>query len=994
MANGKNKADNALVVKTFAYPTTRYGNGPTDEGVKPLAGVTVRLQYDANDPNVPDDPPEPEPRVTGPTGEVRFENICGDVHYTVTVMAPHDRYQNLDNLDDAEDDTDEWIYVDGIPVNYEAAIYMPTGGEVIVEVGLVPVAGNVAVTIKGLPDTDPIPKVRTEARNGGVLVTTDSGGALEFDLEIDRPGLIEIRPEPSVRDNNGRIYTPTAKTASQFLYVGPGDVDATAVIEYEAGRAQVVVGALFREKGTSQSQATPLDGVTFQLFKIDEAKPVSEVTTRPQATSAFRDLPADTYRIVAVPPPSNNGHRQRIVQPPTGEIALVVAQGQHIDLSREFVFEPVRGAVLGSVVLAHDGTPVPGVPIVLTSLQQPPLVEQCVTDDDGEFEISGLAPGSYRVAVQQVAVTALGKRWEVEPAPDSVDGTRIVTVRPRATAPVPEFRLIEEIHLIEGQVVGPNGAGAPFVTVQISSDPTPGNGNGNEIAYVVTDENGNYTYRAEAAGTYFVSVVEQFGIAQQRIPVTVHSKIVAPRLFTSTGRGGGGGGGGGTPPAPNGQDNDFPFLTEEIDIDGWGGGRSGSGGSYMSGGAGAVVERELRAVLGVRARSTDPKGFVAALQQAFTVTEEAGHTVVTWNPRSYAAEIQADLGAITGAQASLYTRAKGTLDQVLPLLDGLQPLRVDFDDENVDAIRAIVRSHLTELVYELGVEGGPRVQRIDQLLIFLLGQPSSNGRGAARDPDLVGGALATLRDRLGLDRERINTIDEEQNFTNFLVVLDHVVGLAESWDSQRVFFVRGGTVEPFFGTQLVLLSRDLEVIAESVREVEFAMNSVFLGAAERQTLELLFPVDSTRPLVSGAPPIFLAELLDWVERFATEEGRHLINEGGKQGVDAFRPTVELLQALVEAAQVTPAGVQDPNRLPAAYSRRRVQRAFAELEQQLAAAAARVALIQPPFEGDLDAPIPPISPPQSLAPPVALARPAPPRRRLPSAATRGNGPIVE
>ena len=185
--------------------------------------------------------------------------------------------------------------------------------------------------------------------------------------------------------------------------------------------------------------------------------------------------------------------------------------------------------------------------------------------------------------------------------------------------------------------------------------------------------------------------------------------------------------------------------------------------------------------------------------------------------------------------------------------------------------------------------------------------------------------------RLGLVRTRINTIGEEQDFTNFLVVLDHVASLAESWDAQRPFFVRGGAAEPFLGTQLVLLSRDLEVIAESVREVEFAMDSVFLGPAERQTLELRFPVDLARPLASDGPPIFVSELLSWVERFATEEGRQLIDDGGRQGVVAFRPTVELLQALVEAAQVTPVGVQDPNRMPAAYRRPRVQRALAELE---------------------------------------------------------------
>ena len=171
----------------------------------------------------------------------------------------------------------------------------------------------------------------------------------------------------------------------------------------------------------------------------------------------------------------------------------------------------------------------------------------------------------------------------------------------------------------------------------------------------------------------------------------------------------------------------------------------------------------------------DAKGFQAALQQAFTVREVAGHTEVEWKPRSYSVDIQADLGAITGAQASLYARAKGTLEQVLPLLDGLTALRVDVDAENVAAIRAIVRSQLTELVAELGVEGGPRVQRVDQLWTSCSARRRSTRSVAAtaascgirRRSAVLSASSATA---WAWSASRINTIDEEQNFTNFLVV--------------------------------------------------------------------------------------------------------------------------------------------------------------------------------------------------------------------------------
>ena len=234
--------------------------------------------------------------------------------------------------------------------------------------------------------------------------------------------------------------------------------------------------------------------------------------------------------------------------------------------------------------------------------------------------------------------------------------------------------------------------------------------------------------------------------------MTVNRPTTAPPLFTNLRAPGLSGGGvavptnlGGTatpPPASSLQDlNDFPFLTEEVDL---GGGLGPAAPAADVGAVGQTVERTLREVLGWRPRASDPKGFQAALMRAFTAREVAGHTEYSWNPRSYAVEIQADLGAVTGAQASLFTRAKGAVDQALPLVDGLKPLRVDFDPENVNAIRAIVQSELSQLADELGVEGGPRVQRVDQLFGFLLGDEPFGDLDLLRDPDQVDGNLGVL----------------------------------------------------------------------------------------------------------------------------------------------------------------------------------------------------------------------------------------------------------
>jgi hypothetical protein len=70
------------------------------------------------------------------------------------------------------------------------------------------------------------------------------------------------------------------------------------------------------------------------------------------------------------------------------------------------------------------------------------------------------------------------------------------------------------------------------------------------------------------------------------------------------------------------------------------------------------------------------------------------------------------MGAVTGAQASIYTRAKVALDQSMPLLDGIYPLIPYVEPEDLATVQAVVRTQFTALVNEFGVVGGPRVSRV------------------------------------------------------------------------------------------------------------------------------------------------------------------------------------------------------------------------------------------------------------------------------------------
>jgi hypothetical protein len=405
----------------------------------------------------------------------------------------------------------------------------------------------------------------------------------------------------------------------------------------------------------------------------------------------------------------------------------------------------------------------------------------------------------------------------------------------------------------------------------------------------------------------------------------------------------------------------YPILTEEVSFPG----TSGQGTSAApSGGAaiGQVVESALRDVLGWKPRTDDTKGFLGALNQSFELKEVEGHTEWKWTPRTYA--VQTDLaGGITGAQASIYTRAKDAIDKATSLLEGLKALRLDADPEDTEALKAVIKSHMTELTNELGISGGPRVARVEQLFALLLGADET-----VTEPDRVSGDLGNLRKELGLETTMgpnlINTVEDEQIATNYRILTDYATGIRQTWINNRDFFTRTTRSIPFLGTQLVLLSRTLEVVAESVGEVRSTMDSVFIGPSERQTLEIEFPPQypdsgflSTR-LINQVDPntllnsrqinskrMFVEELLNWVERFASTEGPGLVQNGGKYAIQtSFLPIVVTLRNHVLGA-IRPANIDD---LPRGYRTARVQRTLQELAAQLH----ELAVLASPLQHDI------------------------------------------
>jgi hypothetical protein len=383
----------------------------------------------------------------------------------------------------------------------------------------------------------------------------------------------------------------------------------------------------------------------------------------------------------------------------------------------------------------------------------------------------------------------------------------------------------------------------------------------------------------------------------------------------------------------------YPILTEEVGYPPSVTSRPGPGAGFGSGGGGnqglgQIASRAIGDALGWKPNSSDAKGFVGALTQSFSLTEVEGHVESKWNQRTYT--VQSDLaGAISGAQASLYARAKVAMDNCLPLIDSLYPLDSTADPEFVRALKEMAKSQIAEIVKQFGVVP-PSILRVNTYFKILMGVQSFRFNDDPRveaDPDKIRGTLGSLRDTYGIyfqlngqDNEFNNSVQDETDITNFRMVSDYMTGLLQSWLANGKYFLLNTTRLPaFLGTQLVLISRQLGVIAETVNELRFALDSVFIGPNERQTLLLEF--DDQWEL----PAMYLEDVLTEIEDSCTDELPRLIKDGGRIAItNNLLPVVQTLMNMVDAAH----DPQNINALPDGYSTARVRHALDDLRDQL------------------------------------------------------------
>jgi GH18 family chitinase len=839
--------------------------------------------------------------------------------------------------------------------------------------------GGVYSFLVNSPALDPGTYSFTAEYSGGTGTSGNSfGGSNGNSILVNVGGAVRVLFSPSCSLNGQTLYLKSPGS----IYVGlPSPATPTLPNTYYQIRA-CQVGGVVKQQMTAGGSCQPLSGVQVNLVDSSNQTIVDGTTTDAQGNFCLNpptlvpptgaafvlQLPAtvtvgkNTLVLCTIPPggvtlPGGVPSPGSVI--PT-QTSVLLTPDAPTTLAWPFVYMPQSSTIIGRVTDGENG--LPGIQVELYYGQQLPAAQgasasrqaygsgtsgfgrlsssqgqqspirppdPAQTDASGFYSFSGLQPGSAQLLFPATPTDSNGAQWELQPGQTGTQGVSILAgqvIQAVTVAYQPEQHTIQQQVLMEGAPaenvlvdVRPRGAQFAIQSQRTGSDGT--------VTFVLP-ECGLYEVRVypdpSASGGPQVSVVE------------VNSNVVAPPVNLP--RPGGGGGGGS---AQNGGKaaidlQAYPVLTQDFSP---GALPSATGPAQVGtiGGTSALglaADKAIREVLSWRTKSDDPKGFVGALNQAFDLKEVEGHTEWSWTPRSYT--VQTDLGAVTGAQASIYTRAKVALDQSMPLLGGLYALIPYVEPPDLATVQAVVRSQFTALVNEFGVVGGPRVPRVDELFHLLLGPDKPD------NPERIprSASLGLVRERFGLERRYVVSVDDEQNLTNYLILVDYVIGLRESWDYYRPFFIRtfmGDTEKrPFFGTQLVLMSRALEVVAQGVQDAYYTMDSVFMGDPERQTAQLDFAnLQVSVPSRTGGGAelytfpsntsgLFVAELLDWVYRAASDELPSLLQDAGKDGLESFTASTDRLRKFVHAAMVPP---QNARGLPPGYYTPRVNRAL-------------------------------------------------------------------
>ncbi len=370
----------------FDETTASISGSVVDDLGNPIAGVTIDLSGDAT-----------ETTVTAADGTYTFIGLLPGT-YTVTETQPNgygdggETAGTAGGNDSADDVISDISLGAGVAaMNYDFdEIVASIAGNVVDDAGQ-PIAG-VVITVTGTDVNGPIDPVGTVTASDGSWIVTGLLAGVYTVTETQPAGYIDGGETAgseggTLADDEISAITLTAGTAAtgyDFDEIRTASITGTVITDTEE----------------------PIADVTISLTGTDDlGDPVADTTTTAEdGTFLFEDLRPGTYTIVETTPPGftdggENAPGTEVVITDDRIANIVLEPGEQFG---GIVFDETTATLSGTVTL-DNGAGIPGVTITLTGTDDRggEVNRSTVTDENGDYEFTGLLSGTYTVTQTQ-----------------------------------------------------------------------------------------------------------------------------------------------------------------------------------------------------------------------------------------------------------------------------------------------------------------------------------------------------------------------------------------------------------------------------------------------------------------------------------------------------------------------------------------------------------------------------------------------------------------
>ncbi|BCB03802.1 carboxypeptidase regulatory-like domain-containing protein [Bacillus sp. KH172YL63] len=319
----------------------------------------------------------------------------------------------------------------------------------VVDFDLLPNPGAIEGTVFDQTNGDPIPNATVEVlTNQGVFVESTTTDALGYYLLEDlAEGTYIVRASAADYGTNSvsaSVTSGVTTTSDVPLQPVPGTISGNL---------------------TDDVSGQPISGAVVQIIN-SSGQVVTTGTTDALGNYTIENLVPGSYSVVF----SANGYSNTV-------LGAIVTQNQTTTLDAGL--DPIAGLVTGTVT---DNAMIPIEGALVTIVQNNIPIATDITDQNGNYEVPNLAPGSYTVVVSA----------------DNFTTETVGTIITSGETTVTNVVLAPDPGTLSGNVT--NDSGDPIAGATISIQTNVG-----IILTTVTDSNGNYVVEGLAPGNYTVT---------------------------------------------------------------------------------------------------------------------------------------------------------------------------------------------------------------------------------------------------------------------------------------------------------------------------------------------------------------------------------------------------------------------------------------------------------------------------------------------------------